>query len=42
MSWSELVLRVISGSNDSTPGPDGIPFADTGLSLRFTPRFYSR
>jgi hypothetical protein len=27
MSWSELVDRAIAGSNDSTPGPDGIPFA---------------
>jgi hypothetical protein len=27
MSWKEAVERAISSSNDSAPGPDGIPFA---------------
>ena len=27
MSWTELITRSIDTSNDSSPGPDGIPFA---------------
>jgi ribonuclease HI len=27
MSWGELVERVITSSNNSSPGPDGVPFA---------------
>ena len=27
MSWGELVEQVIGSSNDSSPGPDGVPFA---------------
>ena len=38
-SWQELLCRVVNGSNNSCPGPDGIPFAAYrslgGISTKF-------
>jgi ribonuclease HI len=38
-SWQELLSRVVNGSNNSCPGPDGIPFAAyrnlCGISAKF-------